>query len=42
LQSKKGNQKQYKKELGKFRKKWSSEKNNKKSPYILDKLKDLK
>jgi CRISPR-associated protein (TIGR03986 family) len=42
LQSKKGNQKQYKKELDKFLKKWSAEKNNKKSPYILDKLKNLK
>jgi hypothetical protein len=38
LQSKKGNQKQYKKELDKFIKRWGAEKNNRKSPYILKKL----
>jgi len=42
LQAKKGNQKQYKKELDKFTKKWSAEKNNKKSPYIIEKIKKLK
>jgi hypothetical protein len=41
LQSKKGNQKQYKKELDKFLKKWGAEKNNKKSPYILKKIKKI-
>jgi CRISPR-associated protein (TIGR03986 family) len=41
LQSKKNNQKQYKKELDKFLKKWNKKQENKKSPYILDKLKKL-
>jgi len=42
LQKKKSNPKQYKKELDKFIKKWKAEKNNKKSPYILKTLENLK
>jgi len=42
LQRKKGNQKQYNKELNKFIKKWGAEKNNKKSPYIIEEIKKLK
>jgi len=42
LQSKKGNQKQYKKEYDKFIKKWKAEKNNKKSPYIINEIEKLK
>ena len=42
LQTKKGNQKQYQKELDKFLKKWNAEKNNKKSPYILELVKKLR
>ncbi|HHH54757.1 MAG TPA: hypothetical protein ENK91_13930, partial [Bacteroidetes bacterium] len=42
LQKKKGNQKQYKKELDKFVKKWSAEKNHKGSEYIEKLLKGLK
>jgi len=36
LQKKKGNQKQYKKELEKFVKKWGAEKNNKGSKFVLE------
>jgi len=42
LQSKKSNAKQYKKELDKFIKKWNAEKNNKKSPYIIQEIKKIK
>ena len=42
LQGKKGNQKQYQKELSKFLKKWDKEKNNKNSPYILELVKSLR
>jgi CRISPR-associated protein (TIGR03986 family) len=42
LQNKKGNQKQYKKALDKFLKRWCSERNNRKSPYILVKLEKAK
>ena len=42
LQKKKGNQKQYEKEKGKFVKKWSKEKENKGSEYILEMLEKLK
>jgi len=41
LQNKKGNQKQYKKELDKFIKKWKAPKNNKGSEYISNLLKEL-
>jgi CRISPR-associated protein (TIGR03986 family) len=42
LQKKKSNQKQYKKELDKFIKKWSADKNNKGSEHIKERLKDIK
>ncbi len=42
LQKKKANQKQYKKELDKFIKKWTASKNNKGSEYILDEVKKIK
>ena len=42
LEQKKSNLKQYKKELDKFLKKWNAEKNNKKSPYILELVKKLR
>ncbi len=42
LQKKKGNQKQYEKEKGKFVKKWSKAQENKGSEYILEMLKSLK
>ncbi len=41
LQKKKGNQKQYKKELDKFIKKWGASKNNKDSKYILGLINEL-
>ena len=42
LQKKKGNQNQYKKEKEKFVKKWSKEKGNKGSEYILEMIRKLK
>jgi CRISPR-associated protein (TIGR03986 family) len=41
LQKKKGNPKQYKKELGKFIKKWSEKKNHKGSKYISELIEEL-